>query len=98
MAAKGGVGVEIDLSLVPTREPGMTPYEIQLSESQERMLVVAKADRVLHVQAIATKWELAATPIGRVTDDGMYRARWGSQEVVELRDRPSLVDCQVYTR
>src|SRR3989449_8476060 len=69
MAAKGGVGVEIDLSLVPTREPGMTPYEILLSESQERMLVVAKADRVLQVQAIATKWELAATPIGRVTDD-----------------------------
>src|SRR6266487_2359871 len=53
MAAKGGVGVEIDLSRVPTREPGMTPYEILLSESQERMLVVAKADRVKDVQATA---------------------------------------------
>jgi len=97
MAAKGGVGVEIDLSLVPTREPGMTPYEILLSESQERMLVVAKADRVLQVQAIATKWELAATPIGRVTDDGMYRARWGSQVVVEIPGRPLIDDCPVYT-
>ncbi len=53
MAARGGVGVEIDLSKVPTREPGMTPYEILLSESQERMLVVAKSDRVKEVQAIA---------------------------------------------
>src|SRR5947209_6842634 len=76
MAAKGGVGVEIDLSLVPTREPGMTPYEILLSESQERMLVVAQPDRIAQVQAIAEKWDLTATPIGRVTDDGMYRATW----------------------
>src|SRR5258708_35343919 len=56
MAGRGGVGVEIDLSRLPTREPGMTPYEILLSESQERMLVVAKADRVPQVQAIAAKW------------------------------------------
>ncbi len=96
MAAKGGVGVEIDLSLVPTREPGMTPYEILLSESQERMLVVAKADRVPQVQAIATKWELAATPIGRVTDDGMYRARWQEQVVVEIPGRRLIEDCPVY--
>src|SRR5205809_5655256 len=70
MAAKGGVGVEIDLSLVPTREPGMTPYDVLLSESQERMLVVAKPDRIAAAQAIAARWELTATPIGRVTDDG----------------------------
>ena len=62
MAARGGVGVEIDLALVPTREPGMTPYEILLSESQERMLVVAKPDRLGEVRAIAAKWELDATP------------------------------------
>ncbi|OLB18103.1 MAG: phosphoribosylformylglycinamidine synthase II, partial [Gemmatimonadetes bacterium 13_2_20CM_69_8] len=68
MAARGGVGVEIDLARVPTREPGMTPYEILLSESQERMLVVAKAERLPQIQAIAAKWELTATPIGRVTD------------------------------
>jgi phosphoribosylformylglycinamidine synthase subunit PurL len=96
MAAKGGVGVEIDLSLVPTREPGMSPYEILLSESQERMLVVAKADHVPQVQAIAAKWELMATPIGRVTDDGMYRATWGDQVVVEIPGRRLIDDCPVY--
>ncbi len=96
MAAKGGVGVEIDLSLVPTREPGMTPYEILLSESQERMLVVATADRVKDVQAIAEKWELTATVIGRVTDDGLYRAKWGEQVVVEIPGRRLIDDCPVY--
>src|SRR5213080_1339508 len=96
MAAKGGVGVEIDLSRVPTREPGMTPYEILLSESQERMLVVAKADRVADVQAIAAKWELTAKPIGRVTDDGMYRATWKEQVVVEIPGRLLIDDCPVY--
>jgi phosphoribosylformylglycinamidine synthase II len=97
MAAKGGVGVEIDLSLVPTREPGMTPYEILLSESQERMLVVARPDRVTQVQAIAAKWELTATPIGRVTDDGMYRAKWKDQVVVEIPGQRLIDDCPVYT-
>ena len=97
MAARGGVGVEIDLSLVPTREPGMTPYEILLSESQERMLVVAKADRVVAVQAIAAQWELAATPIGRVTEDGMYRATWGDRVVVEIPGKRLIDDCPVYT-
>jgi len=96
MAARGGVGVELDLSLVPTREPGMTPYEILLSESQERMLVVVKADRMAQVAAIAAKWELGATPIGRVTDDGMYRATWGSQLVVEIPGRRLIDDCPVY--
>jgi len=96
MAARGGVGVEIDLSKVPTREPGMTPYEILLSESQERMLVVAKADRVKQVQAIAAKWELDATPIGTVTDDGMYRCLWQGQVVVEIPGQPLVDDCPVY--
>ena len=96
MAARGGVGVEIDLARVPTREPGMTPYEILLSESLERMLVVAKPDRVAAVQAVAAKWELAATPIGRVTDDGMYRATWGDQVVVEIPGKQLIDDCPVY--
>jgi phosphoribosylformylglycinamidine synthase len=73
MAARGGVGVELDTSLVPLREPGMSPYEILLSESQERMLVVAEPDRVPDVQDICARWELNATPIGRVTDDGLFR-------------------------
>ena len=97
MAARGGVGVEIDLSRVPTREPGMTPYEILLSESQERMLVVAQADSVTDVQAIAAKWELTATPIGRVTDDGLYRATWEEQVVVEIPGQRLIDDCPVYT-
>jgi phosphoribosylformylglycinamidine synthase len=96
MAARGGVGVEIDLSEVPTREPGMTPYEILLSESQERMLVVAKADRVKEVQAIAAKWDLNATPIGKVTDDGMYRCLWEGKVVVEIPGQRLVEDCPVY--
>ena len=96
MAARGGVGVEIDLSKVPTREPGMTPYEILLSESQERMLVVAKTDRVKDVQAIAAKWDLDATPIGTVTDDGMYRCLWEGKVVVEIPGQRLVEDCPVY--
>ncbi len=96
MAARGGVGVEIDLAKVPTREPGMTPYEILLSESQERMLVVAKHDRVAEVEAIAAKWELAAIPIGRVTDDGLYRCTWGDQVVVEIPGQRLVDDCPSY--
>jgi len=74
----------------------MTPYEILLSESQERMLVVARADRVREVEAIAAKWDLAATPIGRVTDDGMYRCTWKDQVVVEIPGRGLVEDCPVY--
>src|SRR2546427_11608869 len=74
----------------------MTPYEILLSESQERMLVVAKADRVADVQAIAAKWELEATPIGRVTDDGMYRVKWQDQVVAEIPGQRLIEDCPVY--
>jgi phosphoribosylformylglycinamidine synthase subunit PurL len=96
MAARGGVGVEIDLSKVPTREPGMTPYEILLSESQERMLVVAKRDRVKEVQAIAAKWELDATPIGRVTADGMYRCIWEGKVVVEIPGQQLVEGCPIY--
>jgi phosphoribosylformylglycinamidine synthase II len=96
MAARGGVGVEIDLSKVPTREPGMTPYEILLSESQERMLVVAKADRVKEVQAIAAKWELDATSIGRVTDDGIYRCLWEGKVVVEIPGQQLVEGCPTY--
>ncbi len=97
MAARGGVGVEIDLARVPVREPGMTPYEILLAESQERMLGVAKHDRVAQVQDIAAKWELSATPIGRVTDDGIYRCTWGNQVVVEIPGQRLVEDCPVYT-
>ena len=96
MAARGGVGVEIDTARVPTREPGMTPYEILLSESQERMLVVARRDRVDQVRVIAEKWELGATPIGRVTDDGMFRVRHGDVVVVEIPGQRLVDACPIY--
>jgi phosphoribosylformylglycinamidine synthase subunit PurL len=96
MAARGGVGVEIDTGLVPTREGGMTPYEILLSESQERMLVVAKPSRVAEIQAVCAKWELSATPIGRVTDDGIFRVRHNGQTVVAIPGQRLVEDCPIY--
>lgn len=97
MAARGGMGVEIDTSLVPTREPGMTPYEIMLSESQERMLVVAEPHRVPEIQAVCARWELEATPVGRVTDDGIFRVRHGDLVVAAIPGKRLVEDCPVYT-
>ncbi|HEX9690570.1 MAG TPA: phosphoribosylformylglycinamidine synthase subunit PurL [Gemmatimonadales bacterium] len=96
MAARGGVGVEIDLAKLPTREPDMTPYEMLLSESQERMLVVAKRDRVAQVQEITERWELEAAAIGVVTDDGMFRVRHGDLVVAEIPGQPLVDDCPLY--
>jgi phosphoribosylformylglycinamidine synthase subunit PurL len=96
MAARGGVGVEIDTGLVPTREEGMTPYEILLSESQERMLVVAEPVQVPRVQEVCAKWELTATPIGRVTDDGIYRVKHHGQVVVAIPAQRLVDDCPTY--
>ena len=75
MGSRGGAGVEIDVSLVPQRETGMTPYEIMLSESQERMLLVVKRGREAEVERIFEKWDLHAVRIGEVTDDGMLRVQ-----------------------
>ncbi len=96
MAARGGIGVEIDTALVPTREPDMTPYEILLSESQERMLVVALPDRVQEIQDIAKKWELEAVTIGIVTDDGLYRVKHGDLTVAEIPGQQLIEDCPIY--
>jgi len=96
MAARGGVGVDIDTALVPTREPGMTPYEILLSESQERMLVVAEPARVPDVQAVCARWELGATPIGHVTDDGMFRVRHEGLVVAAIPGQRLVDDCPIY--
>ncbi len=97
MAARGGVGVEIDTAEVPVREPGMTPYEILLSESQERMLVVAEPHQVEAVRAVCSKWELEARAIGKVTDDGLFRVRHGDLVVAEIPGVPLVEDCPVYT-
>ena len=98
MAARSGTGVDIDVSRVPVREPGMTPYEILLSESQERMLVVALAGREDEVRAILERWELEAAVIGRVTDDGLYRVREGERVVAELPGEALVHGCPTYTR
>jgi len=97
MAARGQSGVEIDLAQIPVRESDMTPYEILLSESQERMLVVARAGREDAVRAIAARWDLEATAVGVVTNDGMFRARWGDAVVAEIPGQRLVDDCPVYT-
>jgi phosphoribosylformylglycinamidine synthase subunit PurL len=97
MAARAGTGVDIDVTRVPVREPDMTPYEILLSESQERMLVVAKAGHEHEVIRILEKWELEAAVIGQVTDDGLYRVREGDEVVAEIPGM-AIVECPTYTR
>jgi phosphoribosylformylglycinamidine synthase subunit PurL len=74
-ASRAGSGIEIDLAKVPKREPGMTPYEILLSESQERMLIIARRGKEDVVRAIFEKWDVPCVEIGRVADDGMMRVR-----------------------
>jgi phosphoribosylformylglycinamidine synthase subunit PurL len=98
MAARSGTGVDIDTALMPVREPDMTPYEILLSESQERMLVVAKAGREADVVRILEKWELEAAVIGHVTDDGMYRVRENGVVVCEVPGQPLVNGCPTYVR
>jgi phosphoribosylformylglycinamidine synthase len=84
MAGRGGVGIELDLSRVPLRETGMTPYEILLSESQERMLLVARKGMEEHIQRIFEKWDLDAVVIGQVTDDHQFRALFDGVEVARM--------------
>ncbi|MCH7563193.1 MAG: phosphoribosylformylglycinamidine synthase subunit PurL [Gemmatimonadetes bacterium] len=98
MAGRSGTGVEIDTLAVPVREPGMTPYEILLSESQERMLVVAKVGHEADVRAILEKWELEAAAVGQVTDDGMFRVREGDRVVAEIPALPLPEGCPTYER
>ena len=98
MAGRGGSGIEIEMNDVPIREPGMTPYEILLSESQERMLVVAEPGREDEVTAILEKWELEAAVIGRVTDDGMFRVLEGGRVVGDIPALPLTDGCPTYER
>ncbi|MFQ5695975.1 MAG: phosphoribosylformylglycinamidine synthase subunit PurL, partial [Terriglobia bacterium] len=98
MAARGASGIEITLDLVPQREEAMTPYEIMLSESQERMLVVAEKGREEEVLAVFRKWGLDAVIIGRVTDDAKLRVRHRGEVVAEIPAAPLANDCPVYRR
>jgi hypothetical protein len=89
MAARGDVGVVIDTSKVPVREPAMTPYEILLSESQERMLVVAKQGREGRVREVLEKWDLTAAVVGEVIAEPVYRVVEGDRVVAEFPGRDS---------
>ena len=84
MASRGGTGFLMDLDRVPQREEGMTPYELMLSESQERMLIVAKKGREDEVREIFEKWDLDVSVIGEVTGDGIGRVRWRGKTVAEI--------------
>ena len=98
MAGRGGCGIELDLSTVPLREKGMTPYEILLSESQERMLLVAKKGTEDAIKKIFDKWDLDAVVVGRVTDDQQFHALWQGEEVARIPIRMLTKDAPVYQR
>ncbi len=96
MAERGEVGVVIDTLKVPVREEGMTPYEILLSESQERMLVVVTRGREDEVRKILTKWDLTAEVIGEVIADPVYRVVEGDRVVAEFPGTRLVTDCPQY--
>jgi len=98
MGSRAATGIEIDLSLVPQRETGMTPYEIMLSESQERMLIVAQSGREAEVFAVFEKWGLDAVTIGRVTGDGLLRVKDHGKVVAEIPNRELADEAPLYDR
>jgi phosphoribosylformylglycinamidine synthase II len=98
MAGRAGTGIRMHLDRVPMRESGMTPYEIMLSESQERMLIVAKAGREAEVVRVFEKWDLNAAVVGEVTDDGFVRLVWHGEEVAQIPVDPISTEAPVYER
>ncbi len=98
MGSRANTGIEIDLKLVPQRETGMTPYEIMLSESQERMLLVAEKGREEEVVRVYKKWGLDAVTIGVVTDDGMLRVKDHGKIVAEIPNRALADEAPIYDR
>ncbi|PYX29845.1 MAG: phosphoribosylformylglycinamidine synthase subunit PurL [Acidobacteria bacterium] len=98
MGARGGTGIEIELDRVPQRETGMTPYEIMLSESQERMLLVAQKGREQEVFRVFEKWGLDAVEVGRVTSDSKMRVLEHGRVVAEIPNAALTDDAPVYKR
>ena len=98
MVSKGGTGIELDLDRVPTREEGMTPYEIMLSESQERMLMVLKPGSEDAAREIFEKWELDFAIVGRITDSGRMVLKSGNSIVGDLPVGPLVDDAPIYNR
>ncbi|HEX4750507.1 MAG TPA: phosphoribosylformylglycinamidine synthase subunit PurL, partial [Bryobacteraceae bacterium] len=98
MGSRAGTGIEIDLQYVPQREPGMTPYEMMLSESQERMLLVAERGREHEVASVFDKWGLDAVQIGVVTADGMLRVKDHGEIFAEIPNRALADEAPRYNR
>ena len=98
MASKGGVGIELNMNAVPQRETGMTPYEMMLSESQERMLMVLKPGREDFAEAIFRKWELDFAVIGHVTDTGHMVLTFNGETVADIPLAPLADEAPLYDR
>jgi len=98
MASRAGNGIDLDLTEVPRREPGMTPYELMLSESQERMLMVAQAGREDECIRICKKWDLDVAVVGRVTGDGILRVKDQGKVVAEIPAKSLADDGPRYER
>jgi phosphoribosylformylglycinamidine synthase len=97
-ASRGNSGIEIDLALVPQREPGMTPYETMLSESQERMLIIVRQGHEKTVTAIFEKWDIPCAQIGRVTEDGLMRVKDHGVTVAEIPAKKLADEAPLYKR
>src|SRR6476619_5896281 len=98
MGSRGGVGIDIDVAHVPQRESGMTPYEIMLSESQERMLLVVKRGREPEVEAVFDKWDLHAVRVGTVTTDHRLRVKDSGVVAADIPNRALTDEAPVYNR
>jgi phosphoribosylformylglycinamidine synthase subunit PurL len=98
MASKGGVGIELDMDAVPCREEGMTPYEMMLSESQERMLMVLKPGREGEAEGIFRKWELDFAVIGKVTETGHMVLKWNGAVAADIPLAPLADEAPAYDR
>ncbi|MGD9736153.1 MAG: phosphoribosylformylglycinamidine synthase subunit PurL [Solirubrobacterales bacterium] len=96
MASAGGVGIDIDVAAVPLREPDMEPFEIMVSESQERMLAVVEPDRVDEVRAVCDKWETGSAEIGVVTDSGLVKVSKDGELVGEMPVAALVDGCPLY--
>jgi phosphoribosylformylglycinamidine synthase len=96
MASKGGVGIDIDVARVPLREPDLEPFEIMISESQERMLCVVEPERLDEVLAVCERWEVRTTPIGEVTDTRRLRVFAGDEQVGDMPVEALVDQCPAY--
>ena len=96
MAAAGGTGIDIDVARVPKRNPDLEPFEVMVSESQERMLAVVEPDRVEAVAAICEKWQTGCSAVGEITDNGLFRVFDGTDQVGEMPIALLVDDCPLY--